>query len=402
MSYHSWGIVVVAAWAISATFATNPAAAAQPEPSADPGASTTPPPFTYKIGGRIQWDTDSYDGALSSAGTGDRRFNTLLRRARIETSGTILEDFGYVLDVNINDKSADRSAEIHAAGLKYTGWERVDVFVGRDKEPFGLEELASSKAISSIERNYFTDASDVDAQPHFGFRVDGKGGPVGWSVGAFSPDGNPKTSGGSDRIALTGRVFGAPIADDERVLHLGAAYTDRRLDDPELLRGFSVKVAKTGDAIAARQILADEDRALGLELLYLQGPWSLQAEAFQRDLKGAGGGPDGEVRHFYLQGTWTITGESRGYSAQRGIPGQVNPAGRRGAVELVAKYDDLAFDVDGEPEQNVSGYLIGANWYVNRHVKLMLNVIRVTSDDVIASGLDDDATVISTRLQVAI
>jgi phosphate-selective porin OprO and OprP len=368
--------------------------------AAGPSVASQDAPFTFKLGGRVMWDADSYDGAQSA--DGNRRFNTELRRARLETSGTLLTDFSYVFDVNINDQSADKDAEVFAAGLKYTGWRHVDLFIGRDKEPFGLEEMTSSKAISSIERNYFTDATDADAQPHFGVRLDGKSGPLGWSVGAFNPNGNPQDSDGSDRYALTGRVFGAPLLDGDRVLHLGAGYTDRRLDEAQPAAGFGIRVAKTGDRLGSREIVIDDDRQAGIEVLFLNGPWSLQGEAFRRDMTGAAGGPDGVVRHYYLQATWTVTGETRGYRAGQGIPGIIVPEGPRGALELVAKIDDIEFDVDGEADQTVSGYLIGANWYANKHVKVMLNVIRVNTDEIVESGLDDDATVIAARLQVAI
>ena len=45
-------------------------------------------------------------------------------------------------------------------------------------------------------------------------------------------------------------------------------------------------------------ILADADRQLGLEALYMDGPWSLQAEAFWRNLDGAAGDGDGDLDLF--------------------------------------------------------------------------------------------------------
>jgi phosphate-selective porin OprO and OprP len=376
------------------------AQAALAPPASAAGASVGE--VTYRVGGRFHWDADSYDGALSDAGAGGRRFETQLRRARFETSGTFLEDFAWVFDVDVFDRGGTRDAEVFAAGLTYSGWRWADVFIGRQKEPFGLERLASSNAIASIERNYFVDATDASRQPHFGIRFDGHTGPLRWSAGLFSPNGNPKNADGGDRIAFTGRLFGTPLDDGERTLHLGFGYTDRGLEDPELQQGFGVRVARTGDALPSRSILADDDRQLGLEALYLNGPWSVQSEAFQRRMSGADGGPDGTVRSYYVQLAWTVTGESRGYLASRGIPGMIRPAGPRGAVELVAKFDDMVFDVDGLPDQQATGYLLGANWYVNRYVRVMLNVVRLDTDGFVPQGLDDKSTVVSARLQVAI
>ncbi len=383
------GSLVLAALAPPALGAADVASRGGIEVASDDGV------YSFKLGGRIMWDTDTFDGALNRENDGETRFNSDLRRARLEMSGSLHEDWELVFDVNFQDE-----AEIHAAGVTYTGWNVADIFVGRNKEPFGLEELTSSKAISTIERNYFTEATDTDSQTNFGVRLDGYTGHVGWSVGLFNPSGNPRNEDGGDRLAPTGRIFGAPINRDGRVLHLGAAYTDRNLDTPELARGFGLDIAEAGGELNSSSILIDEDRQWGLEGLYMDGPFSLQGELFNRDMQGAGG-PDGEVNHQYLLATWTLTGESRGYKAEQGIPDMVKPSGARGAVELVAKVDRIRFEVDGQPDQDVNGYLVGANWYPNRNVKLMLNVIRVNSDGVVGAGEDDDATVVSTRLQVA-
>lgn len=381
---------------LTAAVAVQPAAAAQISVGDGVQIASDDGQYRFKLGGRVMWDADSFDGALNRGNDGDRRFNSDLRRARLELSGNFHPDLSFVFDVNVND-----GTEVHAAGLEYSGWRFANVFVGRSKEPFGLEELVSSKAISTIERNYFSEATDADSQSHFGVLLSGMAGQVGWAAGLFNPDGNPRNEDGGDRLAFTGRVFGAPLLneDEDRVLHLGAAFTDRNLDDAEELRGFGLDIAETGGELDSTSILADEDRQLGLEALYLNGPFSLQAEAFRRELPGAAGGPDGEVNHQYLQATWTVTGESRGYKAGDGVPGMIRPEGRRGALELVAKVDNISFEVDGRPDQDVMGWLAGANWYPNRHVKLMANVIRVESDDVVAPGEQDDATVISARVQ---
>jgi phosphate-selective porin OprO/OprP len=224
---------------------------------------------------------------------------------------------------------------------------------------------------------------------------------VGWSLGVFNPADNPRNDDGGDRLAITGRVFGAPIQRDGRVLHLGAAYSDRNLDQPVEASGFELDVAETGGQLDSSAITIDDDRQWGLEALYLHGPFSLQGELFRRDMSGAGGGPDGDVTHHYLQATWTLTGESRGYRPAEGVPDMVAPAGRRGALELIAKVDRIRFDLDGQDDQKVDGYLIGANWYATRNVKLMLNLIRLSSDAVVAATEDDEATIVSTRIQVA-
>ncbi len=356
-------------------------------------------PYSLDIGGRMMWDLDNYEGVLNADGDGDWRFNTQLRRARLEMSGTLPGDFDWVLDVNYIESTND--TELQNAGLRYSGWKVADIFFGRTKEPFGLEELASSNSILTMRRNVFTDATDTDSQPNYGLLLNGFAGPVGWAAGIFNPDGNPTDEDGSDRLAFTGRLFGAPIHDGARVLHLGLAATDRNLDAPESLRGFGLRAAETGDRISSASILADADRQLGLEALYMDGPWSLQAEAFWRNLDGAAGGPDGTVDSQYLQAAWTVTGESRGYKASSGVPDKVKPSSGRGALELVARIERIAFDVDGAAEQRGRILVAGANYYPNRNVKFMFNVSHADTTRLVADGAEDDGVAVTARIQVA-
>lgn len=356
-------------------------------------------PYSLDIGGRLMWDMDRYDGVLNLENDGDWRFSTQLRRARLEMSGKLPGDFDWVLDVNYLDDTND--TEIHAAGLRYSGWRFANVFFGRTKEPFGLEELTSSKAISTIRRNVLSEATDADSQPHYGLMLNGFVGPVGWAAGAFNPNGNPQDADGSDRLAYTGRLFTAPIQRGSEVLHLGIAFTDRGLDQPEILRGFGLRAAESGDRLSSAALLANEDRQLGLEALYLRGPFSLQAEQFWRDIQGAGAEPDARVDSTYIQATWTLTGQSRGYKASQGVPGMVTPSAGTGAVELVAKAERIEFDRDQSADQTGHIYVLGANYYPTPNVKLMLNVSQVETTRLVTADAPDDGMAISGRIQVA-
>lgn len=357
--------------------------------------------FTAKWGGRIMFDSDSYDGALNRDQGGNRRWDTQLRRTRLESSGTLFEHFEWVADLNFNDNPDAPKTEWHAAGIRYTGLSWFNVFLGRDKEPFGLEELQSSKAIASIERNYFTEATDADSQPHHGVRLDGHLGKVGWSAAWNSPVDRPQMANGDDRIAFTGRIFGAPLQSAEQTLHLGLGYTDRNLDFAVNQSGFRLDIAESGGQLDSSGLLTRQDRQTGLEFLYMQGPFTVQSEYFQKEMAAPVGDPDGQVDAWYLQTTWTVTGEARAYRVADGFPDTVKPTGKWGAVELVAKYDWIAFDADDRPTETARGYLAGVNWYVDKHIRLMLNYIHVDSDNLVGEDEDETADVISTRIQFA-
>jgi phosphate-selective porin OprO/OprP len=118
-------------------------------------------------------------------------------------------------------------------------------------------------------------------------------------------------------------------------------------------------------------------------------------------MAGPVGDPDGQVDAWYLQTTWTVTGEGRAYKAAEGVPDIVKPTGKWGAVELVAKYDWIAFDADDRSTESARGYLAGINWYVDKHIKLMLNYTHLDSNNLVDGDEDETSDVISTRIQFA-
>ncbi len=390
-------------YSLACVLVVSQADASEPVISTESGfqISSSDGAFSFKLGGRIMWDADSFDGVLNRSNDGSRRLSTDLRRSRLELGGTAYDAWKFKFDIDIKDKLGGSNAHLHTVGVGYTGLKTFDVFIGRTKEPFGLEELTSSKSISSIERNYFTEATDTDSQPEFGIRLDSKGSGLGWSIGLFNPAGNPKNSDGGDRIALTGRWFGALIDTDSTTLHLGIAVTDRNIDQPIQQKGFALDIAESGGKLDSSSLTIDSDRQWGVEGLYISGPFSLQSEVFVKKVGGANGGPSGDVHHYYSQATYSLTGERRGYNAKSGIADIIKPSADGWAVELVGKLDHIELDIDGAPTEVVSGYLAGLNLYPNKNVKLMLNVIRVTSEKIATANDDDAATVISTRLQLA-
>ncbi|MBV1876031.1 MAG: porin [Pseudomonadales bacterium] len=356
--------------------------------------------FSFKLGGRVQWDFDVYDGALTA--DNDRRSGGDLRRARIELGGTFYTDWRYVFTVNLGQANSSGKTNFSSVGISYHGWDWGSVFVGRTKEPFGLEELTSSKSITSIERAYWVEATDVDSQPNYGIRVDGFSDfGLGWSAAINNPSGGPKDDSGQENFAFTGRLFYAPIAEPGHTLHFGAAFTDRGIDDPVELNGFKLDIAEHGGKLDSRKLLLDEDRQWQLEAVMIRGQVSLQGEYFHRHLGGAAGGPDGDVDGYYIQLAYTLTGESRGYKNKVGYIDSIKP-GAGGAWEVVLKYDYIEFDQDGFDTEEVSGVLIGTNYYPNRNMKIMLNYIAVDSRDLASTADgDSDADVLSLRLQFA-
>lgn len=382
---------------------------------------TTDDEFSFNLGGRIMWDVDHYDGAFNTAGLparkqGDAVTSNNLRRARIELKGTVYTDWEYIFAYNLSngaDDGANNAGEssINDAGIAYKGWKGHKFFIGRGKEPFGLEELTSSKWISTPERSMFWDSTDVDSQSEWGLRYDGYGGMFTWQVGIF--DTGVASTSGNDSTAKTGRITIAPVAEDGNVVHFGVAMSQRARagrSESDLINP-SAGISDIGGNNGLRVNLApadSDDDLLGLEALWISGPFSLQAEYFNRDIDvGTVGAMDQEVDAWYLQGTYTLTGESRGYKKNAGVADKIKPKGKRGAIELVLKYDSIEADTGsaltaaGSSKPEVDAITLGANWYVNKNIKFALTYTDTSSDNVVAAGLDDSGDAILLRTQIA-
>ncbi|MDN5874137.1 MAG: OprO/OprP family phosphate-selective porin [Sinobacteraceae bacterium] len=119
----------------------------------------------------------------------------------------------------------------------------------------------------------------------------------------------------------------------------------------------------------------------GAETLLQAGPFSLQAEYLLKEIN-RDSAPHLNFSGWYVQTTWSLTGEKRPFNPATGKLGSLNPQhtlanGGWGAWELATRYSTLdlnSADINGGFERNVS---VGINWFPVKPVKLMLNAIRV-------------------------
>lgn len=192
------------------------------------------------------------------------------------------------------------------------------------------------------------------------------------------------------------------------VLHLGVSASrenpDGRIDSRGLRAPPAARLRARPEAGLTAVRLVDSgslapvdhiDRK-GLEALWIGGPWSLQGEYLDARVKRADGRPSYRGKGWYAFASWVVTGESRGYSS--GNVGDVTPKGTFGAVELAVRYSEL--DLDDAPVFGGTecDWTVGANWYLNRYLKLQGNVVHARSN---RRGLAVDPNVIELRAQIA-
>ncbi len=358
--------------------------------------------FTARLGGRLHfdWTFISGDDGLSQAQTED---NIQFRRARVFWRGTMYERFGYKLSFDFSDADpAFKDAFLEVKDV--IGG--VDLLIGQFKEPFGLEYMVSSNDITFIERAE-SFALNPDRGTGLMFTGDALDGDLWWAAGFFgSETDRAGESSGDGAYAFTTRVawasdevLGQP--DDESLLHLGAAFTNRGTEGDFSARPeFDVATSfiTTGGVLDG---VADGSHGVGVEAAVVLGPFSMQGEYVYRNVDADTGDPatsDPVLNGFYVQASYFLTGESRPYS--KGHFTRVQPRSNWngfgdgiGAWELALRYSELDFE-EVNADNSLDDVTLGLNWYLNPALRMMANVVLVSS------GLpDSDAEALALRMQ---
>ncbi len=356
--------------------------------------------YSFKLGGRIMLDYNHYDGVINRQ-EGETGSDVFFRRARLELKGKA-KDWSYVMSYNLTGGGS--IDQLHAS---YTGFgEAAMLTFGQQKEDFGLDDTGSSKWITGIERAMASDAFDTGN--NVGIKLHGANNQFSYSIGMYKE--SIDAGDNSLDTALTGRIVYRPIMNDDLLVHLGAAFTQRDGEFDSLGARLGVRGGEDGTANRGRvryngDINGDEQQAMNIEAAAVFGPGHLQFEYFSADVSGATAAPDLEASGYYVQAGWVLTGEQRSYKTKAGVFDKVKPSSSGGAWEVFARYD--ALDVsDTQADATISfdggdaeALTLGVNWYYSSTVKVALNYVHAKTDEAI-NGQDDGDAIVA-RLQYA-
>ncbi|MGD2074678.1 MAG: OprO/OprP family phosphate-selective porin [Gammaproteobacteria bacterium] len=359
--------------------------------------------FETTLGGRVQ-----VDGAWYSEDNVDLdgENGTEFRRARLFVKGTMYD----VWDFKGQYDFAGNEAEIKDAYIRYTGFP-FKVTVGQFKQPFGLEELTSSKYITFMERALPTEAFATSRRIGLGTNYAAEH----WTLAAslYGREEGDDTDG-DQGYGVGARMTWAPWNEKGRVLHLGAAGAWEDPNDNDVRFRARPESHKTGTRLVDTADIPEPDTftRYGLEAATVLGPFSLQGEymgiAAQSDAVS-----DPDFDGWYVYGSWFLTGESRQY--KKGAFSRVTPkstvgkSGGIGAWELAVRYSSIDLDdadTQGGEEDNIT---VGINWYATKYVRFMANYVMADADpftqeaglDVDPPNADDDSPdVFQVRAQI--
>jgi phosphate-selective porin OprO and OprP len=339
------------------------------------------------ISGVVMLDADNTDTFYRRQGE-DSSSDIELRRAKLTLKYQTFEHWKAKLQLNYSDEvKGDNGFDLGDAHVTYSGLGWFNVRLGKMKEPFSLERLASSSSIPTIERSMSTSAFSPGRS--YGLLLSRSEKYYTWALGRFQEDDNSDSA-----EATTARITFAPIHSLEQTLHLGASASSRDQKGQSFRFKEDAQVNSADNILRSRRFNADTLSLVGIEVAAHRGALRLQSEYIENKAKDINGS-EFNYSGYYVQTSYLLNGEH--YRYKKGEFKKIVPKNTPSLWELVARLSDIDFNDRGQgSEAKVT--TVGASYYWREHVKLMLNISRAKAKGDLNNNTDS-GTAVSMRAQ---
>ena len=377
---------------------------------------------SVNVGGRVQIDMAGFQqNDISKEQSGNINNGVEFRRARIALSGDAFDvveykaEFDFATPTNAAPTSPGTNSYTDQVAFKdvYIGIKELPLAgnfrVGHFKEPFGLDQLTSSRSITFMERSLGDEGAIVPGR-NMGMMVgntfDDEHGT--WATGWFvsrqveTPPLWQNDNGGS---AMTMRYTYLPWYDEATegrgLWHVGAAYSYRDTPDGYIAASARPECHLANSVIGSSSwnLHAIDQQLFGAETAVVYGPFSAQAEYFGSWINRSGALDDVNFNGAYVAFSYFLTGEHRPYNRKSGAFDRVKPFENffrvraedgccytgKGAWELAYRYSylDLMDSLTTTEKAGRCGdHTIGVNWYLNPYTRVMADYVYSSVDRV--------------------
>ena len=351
------------------------------------------------IGGYIMLDADRFSESFVESANNDGSATqydteTELRRARL----AFKYQFSDSLKTKLQFNADEDHIEIKDAYIAYDAWNDITFTLGQQKEPFGMENLSSSRNLLTIERSISSDA--LAPGRAFGLNLEAEiSKQFEWQIGYFSSDddGDPK--------AITTRAIFQPWDSKKHHWHIGGSFSQRQLNGEEYRINNILEVHGADSIIEGKKIDAKSMRVAGVETLWandyvtVMGEWLTQSvssenysitDTFDDDLtqKYEGG---------YVQVMFNPGSPMR--KIKNGLLSSPSKLSDWGGWEFIYRISEFSLDSEAE---KIQAQTLGINYYATKKLKFMANYISTDlfeNDDSLDSDVRQDGDAISLRAQ---
>ena len=325
-----------------------------------------------------------------------------IRGLRVGAVGTINFDKPWVYTVFGATHAFDRGYEVGRTDdftwfdyrLDIPLFEKINLSVGKQKEPISMERIMSMIQLPMQERTSGSDA--LLPSRNFGvvFSSTWLNERGTWAGGVFNNFIDSGESIGSTATQWIGRATWLPFLtqDESHLVHLGVGLRQTNaknglqyLTEPEINK--APVFVDTG-LFEARDALQ-----YNLEASWRYGPYWVHAEYTGTNVDSVNNG-DLSFSGYHIAASWIISGEMRRYNKKAGILGPIPVAktvyqGGWGAWEVAARYSSVDLTDGGIDGGEMDILSLGANWWLTPFFNLNLNYRFIENN---RDGLDGESS----------
>ena len=376
---------------------------------------------TLKVSGRVQMDYRYFDASPDSK---DEEDEFSMRRVYLGVDGKYNEFIGYKAVAELKDGDFI----LGEAYLNLGYFEPAQFTFGQFKTSMSLEERTSSRFTNFTERSYVNNAGITEGKDT-GVMLHGtptKG--FNYSLAAVNGYGmnNGMSDNDDDSLAYIGHLDVDLATMNKwkgKVFHIGASTKMQDIDVTNYMSNVKMQQGSIGkgytfyDASANAGVTETDLRTFGGELAFANGPWKVQAEYattnFDSNID------DQDIKAYYLEAAWLITGEnyadsykskSMGGKFDRIKPNSnFNPENGKGigAWEVALGYSKFdasdvteasaGYDITAAMANEAKSWRAGLKWILDPNTRMMLSYVDtdfdVSGNSSTYTGINDEQAI---------
>ncbi len=353
---------------------------------------------TAQFTGRLHMDYRQYSPDYGTGQTTDSYQNLAeVRRARFGVRGQFAKDFKYQLLANFgNDVGASStSSTMDEMWVNYAANPEMQFQFGLFKMPFSLEQLTSSNNIDFMERSLIgQNDSELIPAKETGFMLHGIPKPgltyqLALSRGRANKD---ATNDGFDYIGRVTTNLAELAGNKDIVAHLGYAYSVGNIKSGVIPASGRTEARTQSGWFTGSALSGNTERTRqGIEAAFAYRGLKLQGEQFNFKYDPTTG-DNQEIKGYYVQALYNITGESHAYKS--GVFDWVKPnnaidKGGRGAWQIgvrMSEFDASDISVATGKANRATAMTYGITWFATDNLRFMLNYVDTKFDSLVGSS----------------
>lgn len=373
--------------------------------------------WKLQLNGRVQADYRNFS-------PDDWKSDTFsIRRARLGGTFSFLKDYTVRVEGEYaNDNTGVKATTALTYGyLDFTRWSGAKIRAGQFKPFFGLERAQSTNFTDFTELSLATgNGSIFNSTYDRGVMVFGD--PLPWlNYNVYAVNGSGQNNDDVKDSKDIGARINANLANftdnKDLVLHVGSSISKGSIDFSSATKSIKQSTEANGteffnvkDINNITNVTKTSDRRrFGLEAAVVYGSVKFQSEYIEANFEGTKGTTilnaknfDNDIKTWYADVNWLVTGESYSSAYKSGVFGRINPkynfddkAGW-GALELGLRYSKFdASDFESIKTANTTteadAWTLGAKWIFNPNARLVLNYVQTNFEDsILINGKRDD------------